>query len=127
MCMVCQQSTKAENKTCYCEWPTPVANFKRCHTDFFHLLGHMFFIVIDAGSKWIEVEWMKTTTASDVISVLRQILARFGLISAIVADNGPPFGFSEFQLFLQRNCESLMHSRLYHPEPNGLVERAVQR
>jgi hypothetical protein len=105
--MVNQQTTRVENKTFYCEWPTPAANFERCHRDFFHLLGHTYFIIIDARSKWIEVEWLKTTTASDVIAVLRQISARFGLFSAFVADNGPPFGSSKFQIFLQKKRRKL--------------------
>jgi transposase InsO family protein len=54
-------------------------------------------------------------------------LARFGLILAIVADNRPPFGSSEFQTFLQENGVTLMHSPPYHPESNGLLERAIQK
>jgi hypothetical protein len=69
---------------------------------------------------------MSTTTSSDVIMVIRAILARFGLIVTIVADNGPPFGAEEFSNFLRSNNIQLKHSPPYHPESNGLAERAVQ-
>jgi hypothetical protein len=75
---------------------------------------------------WIEVEKMSTTTAGDVIGVIRAVLTRFGLIVTLVADNGPPFGAEEFRKFLRNNNIRLEHSPPYHPESNGLAERAVQ-
>lgn len=69
---------------------------------------------------------MSTTTAADVIGVIRAVLARFGLIVTLVSDNGPPFGAEEFTKFLRNNNIQLEHSPPYHPESNGLAERAVQ-
>ena len=47
-------------------------------------MDNMFLIVIDAYSKWLEVKVMKSTTSTPIISSLRSIFARFGLLSVIV-------------------------------------------
>jgi hypothetical protein len=69
---------------------------------------------------------MSATTADDVIGVIRAILARFGLVVTMVADNGPPFGAEEFVNFLIHNNICLEHFPLCLPEANGLAELAVQ-
>jgi Integrase core domain len=80
----------------------------------------VYFLLIDASSKWIEVEKMSTTTADDDTGVIRAILARFGLVVTIVADNGPPFGAEEFVKFLINNNIRLEHF------PLCLADVAVQ-
>jgi Integrase zinc binding domain/Integrase core domain len=127
-CQQCACHSRAESKTSFSDWPRARAteNFERCHIDFFHLFGQVYFLLIDARSKWIEVEKMSTTTAGDVIGVIRAVLARFGLIVTLVADNGPPFGAEEFTKFLKNNNIRLEHSPPYHPESNGLAKRAMQ-
>ena len=88
-------------------------------------MGHMFFILIDAHSKWIEVELMSSTTSLAIISILRKIFAHFGLPTTIVTDNGRNFVSSEFNEFLHRNRIKHLMSAPYHPSSNGLAERAV--
>ena len=89
-------------------------------------LGHMFLVLIDAHSKWMEVELMTSITSLVIISVLREIFACFGLPTSIVTDNGRNFVSSEFNDFLVHNGIKHWTSALYHPSSNGLAERAVQ-
>ena len=86
----------------------------------------MFFILIDAHSKWIEVHPMYSITASATIQCLRNIFAQFGIPENVVSDNGPTFTSMEFKQFLQRNGVRHTTSPPYHPSSNGLAERAVQ-
>ena len=51
-------------------------------------LGHMFFFVMDAHSKWPEVVIMSSTTSQKTIEVLRSMFARHGLPEQLVSDNG---------------------------------------
>ena len=85
-----------------------------------------FLIVIDAHSKWIEVEKVTTTSATIVIDSLRRLFARFGLPKRLVSDNGPPFSSSEFAQYLKRN--GIKHTLIapYNPSSNGAAENAVR-
>ncbi len=49
----------------------------------------MFFVIVDAHSKWPEVYEMSSTTAQKTVDVLRHVFATFGLPQQLVPDNGP--------------------------------------
>ncbi len=63
------------------------------------LLGHMFLILIDAHSKWTEVE---TITSSVTIQNLMVTFAQLGVPETVVTDNGPSFVSEEFEGFLKK-------------------------
>ena len=88
-------------------------------------MGHMFLIVIDAHSKWMEVEVVYSTTSQATIEHLRAIFARFRLPKVIVSDNGTCFTSSEFTEFTQLHDITHIQIAPYHPSTNGLAERAV--
>ena len=55
-------------------WVWSTAPWKCIHVDFAGpFLGHMFLIVVDTPSKWLEVEIMPSTTAEKTIDQLRYI------------------------------------------------------
>ena len=82
-------------------------------------------VVIDAHSKWIEVEVGKDATEEATIQRLRTIFERFGIPETVMTDNGPCFSSREFHDFLKNNCVVHIRSAPYHPSPNG-IQRAVQ-
>ena len=86
----------------------------------------MFFVLIDAHSKWPEVKVMKSTTTEKTIEVIRSIFAQHGLPEQFVTDNGPQFISSDFEKFLKSNGIKHILSAPYHPASNGLAERFVQ-
>ena len=70
-------------------WVWPDAPWKRLHMDFAGpFIGKMFFIIIDAHSKWPEVITMSATTAKHTINALWSVFAHFGLPEQLVSDNG---------------------------------------
>ena len=89
-------------------------------------MGHMFLVLIDAHSKWLEVYQMSSATSSATIQRLRTTFAQFGIPDIIVTDNGTCFTSSEFAEFLRRNGVKHIKSAPYHPATNGLAERAMQ-
>ena len=89
------------------------------------LLCHMFFVAIDAHSKWPEVVVM-TSTSEKTIEALRSMFAHHGLPEQLVTDNGPQFTSSEFSQFLKENHIKHIVSTPYHSALNGLAERFVQ-
>ena len=126
-CASCQQCRPSPAPAPLHPWEQPSKPWSWLHLDFAGpFLGHMYLVLVDAYSKWMEVEIMQTITASKTIEVLRPIFATHGLPQKIVTDNGPSFVSHEFSQFLSSNGIKHVKSAPYHPSTNGLVERAVQ-
>ena len=126
-CAVCQSQRPAPPAAPIQPWKWPTQPWFRLHLDLAGpFLGHMFLILMDAHSKWLEVRLLSSTTSSSVISSLRSIFAQFGLPSLIVTDNGRNFVSAEFEQFLRHNGIKHLLSSPYHPSSNGLAERGVQ-
>jgi len=89
-------------------------------------MGHMFLVLVDAHSKWMEVKAVKAATSASTISQLRSIFATHGIPELLVSDNGSVFTSSEFEEFMRLNGIRHTTSAPYHPATNGLAERAVQ-
>ena len=126
-CNQCQLSRPSSPVVPMHPWDWPEHPWQRLHLDYAGPInGKMFLIVVDAHSKWMEVEIVNSATSQATIECLRMIFARFGLPEVMVTDNGTCFTSSEFQEFAQRN--NIRHVRIapYHPSSNGLAERAVQ-
>ena len=86
----------------------------------------VFFVSVDAHSKWPELVEMKTTTSTKTIEVLSSIFSRHGIPAQIVSDNGSQFSSDEFATLMKRNGIKHFKSELYHPATNGLAERFIQ-
>ena len=86
----------------------------------------MFLVIVDAHSRWLEIERMTTTTSAKTIETLQNLFTRYGVPAQLVSDNGPQFTSEEFQQFLKRNGIKHITSAPYHPATNGLAERCVQ-
>lgn len=69
---------------------------------------------------------MGSTSAEKVIEQIRKNFAFVGFPKKLCSDNGPPFQSVDYNNFLQSNGIVVLKSPPYHPEANGLAERAVQ-
>jgi hypothetical protein len=56
--------------------------------------------VINAHSKWIELEKTPSTSSASVIDVMRNLFSQFGVAEMVVTDNGTGLISSEFENFL---------------------------
>nr|MCH9717641.1 DDE-type integrase/transposase/recombinase [Gammaproteobacteria bacterium] len=126
-CAICQSQRSAPPAAPIHPWKWPTQPWYRIHLDLAGpFLGHMFLILMDAHSKWLEVRLLNSTTSSSIISSLRSIFSQFGLPSLIVTDNGRNFTSTEFEQFCRHNGIKHLLSSPYHPSSNGLAERGVQ-
>ena len=108
-------------------WEWPSEPWSRLHLDFAGpYLGAMYLILVDAHSKWMDVQLMQSISSAKTIQKLCTIFANHGIPRKIVTDNGPSFTSSEFAQFMKANGISHIKSAPYHPSTNGLAERAVQ-
>ena len=125
-CEPCQALRKDKPNKEFGKWREATHPLERVHIDFFHFKGQTYLIFIDAYSRWLEIKVMNRTTASKVIRELDSIFCTFGYAETIVSDNGPPFDSHEFNNYAKEHEIELIHSPPYHPQSNGIVERAVQ-
>ena len=63
----------------------------------------MFFVLVDAHSKWSEVVDMSTTTSTKMIEVMWTSLASYGIPDQVVSDSGPQYTADEFVQFMKEN------------------------
>ncbi|XP_016303649.1 uncharacterized protein K02A2.6-like [Sinocyclocheilus anshuiensis] len=127
MCQSCQQIQKMPSQAPLHPWEWPSKPWERIHVDFAGPCeGHMYLVVVDAHSKWPEVQLMTSTTAEKTIGVLRNLFSHYGLPEVLVSDNGPQFVSQEFANFLKANHVKHIRSAPYHPATNGQAERFVQ-
>ncbi len=126
-CQQCQLTRHSPPKAPLHPWNFPTSTWEHLHVDFAGpFCGHMFLVVVDAYSKWLEVVPLAAANSTNTIDCLRNIFATHGLPKMIVSDNGSQFTSSEFQAFMKTNAIKHVCSSPYHPSTNGLAERAVQ-
>jgi len=126
-CSACQIHSNDAVKQPPSQWPYPAEPWDRIHIDYagpFESKMHL--VIVDAHSKWIEVESMTTATSSSTIEVLQRLFAQFGYPRVLVSDNGPQFASKEFRQFLEHCGTTHLTSSPYFPATNGAAERSVQ-
>jgi len=82
--------------------------------------------VVDALSKWEEVDTMRITTSASIIQRLRAWFSRYGVPAEVVTDNGPQFVSLEIEQFFKKHSTNHIKTTPYHPRSNGLVERLIR-
>ena len=126
-CIECQVNQKSPAPAPLHMWEWPTRPWNRLHIDYAGpFMGKMFLVVVDAYSKWLDVQVVSSATSQNTITVLRSLFATHGLPELIVSDNGTVFTSEQFRDFLKKNGIRHITSAPYHPSTNGLAERAVQ-
>lgn len=69
---------------------------------------------------------MSSTTAANMIEVMEATFREKGFPDIIRTDQGPPFQSKEFKEWAYLHGIVIEHSPPYHPEGNGMVERAMR-
>ena len=127
-CRKCQENRNFPmSKQSLHPWGFPSKPWSRLHIDYDRPIdGHMFLVVVDAFSEWLEVIQTNGCAARITISKLRNLFITYGLPDIIVSDNATAFVGKEFNDFLSRNGIRHVTGAPYHPATNGLAENAVK-
>ena len=83
------------------------------------------FVVIDAYSRFPEVEIVHSTAASTVIPKLHGIFSTYELPQTIRCDNGPPFN-CEFRKYMAENGINHLRIILLWPQENSEAENFIK-
>lgn len=126
-CTPCQEGRDNQPEVPLYPWNIPDRPWDRLHIDLAGPFdGKYWLIVVDALSKWPEVEAIRTTTSDVIIKKLRGLFARYGIPKNIVTDNGPQFISRHFRNFCIQNSINHIKVTPYHPKSNGLAERFIK-
>ena len=126
-CPSCQQDKPSPPVAPLQPWIWPSKPWDRIHVDFAGpFQDKMFFVAVDAHSKWPEVYEVSNTTAEGTVRILRHIFASHGIPHQLVSDNGPQFVAQVFTDFLKQNGVKHIRCSPYHPSSNGLAERFIR-
>ena len=127
ICKTCAEMAKDPAKTSHHKWEFPERPWQRLHIDFAGpFLNYMWFIMVDAHSKWPIVIPTKDTSAENTVEMMLDTFATHGLCEQIVSDNGSQFTSEVFQKFCKERGIQHTLTAPYHPQSNGEVERFVQ-
>jgi len=79
-CKYCQLHRNNPVKALSHPWDVPKHPWERVHIDFpGPFKGHVWLILVDALTKWLEVIQMSTTSSEHTVVVLRSLFTRYGL------------------------------------------------
>ncbi|XP_037499139.1 uncharacterized protein K02A2.6-like [Rhipicephalus sanguineus] len=126
-CMPCVQAQTMPHRQEPISSPETGIKWSRLHIDYAGPIdGRMLLIVVDLHTKWMEALPVRSATTEVTITRLRELFARFGLPQTVVSDNWPQFASQQFAQFMTDNHITHLRSAPYHPQSNGLAERAVR-
>jgi hypothetical protein len=111
--------------------PIPLRRFSHVHVDLVGPLpvsedGFLYiFTIIDRTTRWLEAVPLKNmATASCMEAFLSVWVARFGVPETVTSDRGAQFSSASWASFCKRLGVRHIMTTAYHPQANGLVERA---
>jgi transposase InsO family protein len=83
------------------------------------------FVAIEYFTKWIEARAVSTITSKTAQKFnCQNIVYRFGVPSELTVDNDKQFDCQDFREFCCSIGTEPVFASVYHPQSNGVVERA---
>uniref|UniRef100_A0A8D9DQK4 RNA-directed DNA polymerase n=1 Tax=Cacopsylla melanoneura TaxID=428564 RepID=A0A8D9DQK4_9HEMI len=127
-CEACAQIKSNPPKVTVHPWECPQNNWERVHVDYAGPFQNAYFLVcVDAKSKWIEVQILKSApTSSSTINLLENIFSSHGYPVVLVSDNHSIFQSDEFHTYCTDRGIFQKYIAPGHPATNGLAERNIQ-
>ncbi len=81
--------------------------------------------MVDRTSRWLEVVPLRAISAASCVDAfLSHWAARFGVPETLTSDRGSQFSSASWEAFCSKLGVKHTMTTAYHPQANGLVERA---
>ena len=125
-CVTCNAHQRRNQKEPLMPHSVPDRPWSKLGVDIFELQGQQYLVIVDYYSGFIEIDPLTHVTAKHVINHCKSQFSRHGIPDTLISDNGPQFSSHEFQQFVERYQIDHHTSSPYHPQSNGMAEKAVQ-
>jgi hypothetical protein len=104
----------------------PKMGYRPCWSPATFTRGNKFVVVVvEYFARWIEAKPLASITSDSVQKFFWQnIVCRFEVLRTLTVDNGKQFDSDKFKEFCTSIGIKLAFASIYHPESNGVVERA---
>lgn len=118
-CETCRQYNCAQPKKTLRSTEVPKRPWERIATDLFTYKGKEFLITVDYYSNFWEIDQLASTSASTVITKLKNHFARYGCPDTLVSDNGPQFTSKNFPTSRRPGSSNIVQSAQATARPTG--------
>ena len=125
-CAACNEHRSSNQKEPLISHPLPNRPWEKVGTDMFHCNGSEYLLCVDYFSKYPEIMRLSDTTSKGIITAMKSIFARHGIVNILVSDNAPQYASAEFKSFAESWEFSHVTSSPHYAQSNGLAERTVQ-
>ncbi|XP_058449108.1 uncharacterized protein LOC131429074 [Malaya genurostris] len=125
-CGVCNRHSHSNVKEPMIIKEVPEYPFQIVGSDIFHFNGANYIVIIDSYSGWIDFKKLRSLESSEVIEHLQSWFAVWGTPEEFNSDNAKQYTSQLFKNFSAKWKFKHITSSPYHPQSNGLSERAVQ-
>ena len=125
-CSVCAKVQNEQSKEPLLSHELPDRPWQRVGCDLFEFNNYSYMITVDYYSNFFEVDRLNDKKAPEIIRVLKNHMARYGLMEVLVSDGGPPYNSSEFRNFAALYEFEHRMSSPYHQQSDGKAEGAIK-
>ena len=126
-CSRCLETSSAPLKVPLAPWPSAEKPWSRVHIDFGEpRKGKTFIVAVDSFSKFVDAQWMSSTTTEAVIQYFRQLFRILGPPETLVSDNGPQLCSESFAAFCEEFSITHLRCAPAMPMSNGQAEKFVR-
>ena len=80
----------------------PELPWQKVGTDLFEWDKHMYVLIVDYYSRFIEIARLSGESAPEVINKTKSIFARHGIPETVISDNGPQFTSESYETFAKQ-------------------------
>ncbi|CAK9292816.1 unnamed protein product [Gordionus sp. m RMFG-2023] len=88
------QARNKENK-----WPETNIPCERIYVNFLEYEKRKYFIIVNAGSKWIDCQQVSGLTTKVALTKIKDFVGKYKLMETLVSDGGPAFKSRDFDKF----------------------------
>ena len=126
-CQECQTYLPSQAKEPMISENLPSSPFVQVATDLFSEAGKSFLVMVDCFSGWPTVHrWTSDPNSGQVIKVLKQWFAQFGIPNRLRSDGGPQYDSAEFRTFCDEWNITHQLSSPHYPQSNSQAELCVK-
>ena len=125
-CEACQRMRPHNQKETLRQHSNGQSPWVKAGIDLSEMDGRQYLVTVDYLSCFIEVDYLTSTTAKDVIIKLQVHFARYGIPSEIVSDQDPQFSYIQSHSMVNKWGIVQTMSSPGHHQSNGKAEAAVK-